>query len=321
MMSRELSILYIALAVMGAAIVIILLVKMIAAIRAASLAGRLAAERKMYRLAPPRAKDTRFSLAVSQEWQGQTISEHGEQKSRHFRGTLFQRIRSANGEVSQRSQQMFSSLLHKTNSTQAAWSGAASSSNPRDPNPRYADALKMALEVAERFNNEGKFDEAIANYTAALEMHPNYLPALFGRGLIYAQTRRDVEAVVDLTNALMLAPDRGILYAPRSLSLMRLGRIPEATRDLERFFKFSGFGPTAAVESEVVVSQMKTLLRVDGYDFDERISNLTRPLLDEIRHNGDVPEEEFNRKIADLVTQLLDEPQDDPDGNPHHDPR
>ena len=66
-MSRELSILYVALAVMGVAVVIIILVKIIEAIRNATSSGRAVAQSKVYRLSRPLPKDTRFSLAVTQE--------------------------------------------------------------------------------------------------------------------------------------------------------------------------------------------------------------------------------------------------------------
>src|SRR5215831_7079346 len=66
---------------------------------------------------------------------------------------------------------------------------------------------------------KGQYDQAIADYTKALEINPNDAEIYNNRGVVYGATRRDDQAIADLTKALEINGkyaeaynNRGVIY-------------------------------------------------------------------------------------------------------------
>eukprot|EP00750_Incisomonas_marina_P029097 INCI7045.4.p1 GENE.INCI7045.4~~INCI7045.4.p1 ORF type:complete len:453 (+),score=77.32 INCI7045.4:227-1585(+) len=89
----------------------------------------------------------------------------------------------------------------------AAKSRGAEPSNAR--NVIETDALKRAEEHHQRgyaLRKQGKFEEAVAEYTASLKLRPSSFKALFNRGFALDKLQRFPEAVRDYSQALHLDP-------------------------------------------------------------------------------------------------------------------
>ncbi|WP_069790237.1 tetratricopeptide repeat protein [Cyanobacterium sp. IPPAS B-1200] len=83
------------------------------------------------------------------------------------------------------------------------------------------------LTDAENYYNQGnllrereEYDQAIEEYTRAIEINPNYTDAYYNRGLTYADLERYQEAIADYTRTIAIDPEyldaynnRGIIYA------------------------------------------------------------------------------------------------------------
>ncbi|GHU52814.1 hypothetical protein FACS1894200_13340 [Spirochaetia bacterium] len=58
------------------------------------------------------------------------------------------------------------------------------------------------------YKNKGEYDRAIADYTQAITLDPNYAVAYAGRGIIYDDYKGDYQrAIADYTQALKLDPN------------------------------------------------------------------------------------------------------------------
>ncbi len=70
--------------------------------------------------------------------------------------------------------------------------------------------------------------DAIADYTTAIRMKPDYIYAYNDRGAAYASLGRYTEALNDFNEAIHLKPDYGLPYIGRGLMLEKSGRFEEA---------------------------------------------------------------------------------------------
>ena len=76
--------------------------------------------------------------------------------------------------------------------------------------------------------SEGKLDEAITAYKAALERDPSYAEALHALAMTYAHADRLDEAIEAGTKLVELAPDDELAYTSLSLFFQQKGMIAEA---------------------------------------------------------------------------------------------
>jgi hypothetical protein len=81
---------------------------------------------------------------------------------------------------------------------------------------------------------EKDYDQAIANFTKAIEMDPKYALAYNERGIAY-QGRGDYDrAIADYTKAIELDPKVAYAYYIRGLSYLKKGNTDQATADMDR---------------------------------------------------------------------------------------
>lgn len=81
---------------------------------------------------------------------------------------------------------------------------------------------------------QGKFEEAIEEYSRALELHPGHFRTLFNRAFAYDKVGLIEKALVDYTAALGVDPNNAFVYYNRGISKDRLRRLEEAISDFTR---------------------------------------------------------------------------------------
>ncbi|MDI6737566.1 MAG: tetratricopeptide repeat protein [Nanoarchaeota archaeon] len=104
-------------------------------------------------------------------------------------------------------------------------------------NPKHAGALNNRGVVRYK---QGRLEEAIEDYTKALEINPKYAGALNNRGSAkYSQGRLE-EAIKDYTKALEINPRQADALYNRSIARKELGDIKGAEEDFELYRKLEG---------------------------------------------------------------------------------
>ncbi|MFV0443404.1 MAG: tetratricopeptide repeat protein [Planctomycetaceae bacterium] len=90
------------------------------------------------------------------------------------------------------------------------------------------------------FNNRGsflqqqlRFDEAIRDFSKAIELDANYVPALTNRGYVEILQEKYSAAEVDLTKSLELDPRQPTAFNLRAAARINLGQIAGAIQDLQ----------------------------------------------------------------------------------------
>jgi tetratricopeptide (TPR) repeat protein len=107
----------------------------------------------------------------------------------------------------------------------------------------------MLREVTRR-----NYDDALAAYTLAVDLAPDYAVALGGRGDAFRLLGRNAEALADLTRAIELHPNFSAAYICRARTHYALGRYAEALADYDRFdeigFTGTGSGYAPVIDEE-----------------------------------------------------------------------
>jgi len=85
----------------------------------------------------------------------------------------------------------------------------------------------------EKHFNERNFDEAIADFTEAIQLEPDDPSAYFGRGLSYMNKEEFDLSIADFTEAIQLEPDDSSAYFWRSFSYRNKEESNLAIADLE----------------------------------------------------------------------------------------
>jgi serine/threonine protein kinase/tetratricopeptide (TPR) repeat protein len=80
----------------------------------------------------------------------------------------------------------------------------------------------------------GRLQDAVADYSRALELEPAHVPSWRGRGVAYRRMNCPAEAVGDLSRALELDPDDASTWYSRGTTFGRLGSSERALADLTR---------------------------------------------------------------------------------------
>lgn len=106
-------------------------------------------------------------------------------------------------------------------------------STPAAPVARVETSLD-AQKSGDVFSSQGKMDEAIAEYSRAIQLDAKNLDALSSRGWVYARNKKYSEAVQDFDAALKLRPDDIELLIARGQIGGRAGQTAAAIADLKR---------------------------------------------------------------------------------------
>ena len=99
--------------------------------------------------------------------------------------------------------------------------------------------------VQEYFNkgiayyDQGEFDEAIEEFTEAIELDPEYAIAYYNRGWAYDEKGEYDEAIADYNKAIELDPELDVAYFTRGFLYMALGEKEKAISDFEKCIEVS----------------------------------------------------------------------------------
>ena len=96
-------------------------------------------------------------------------------------------------------------------------------------------------QTAEEYFNSGREKDeakdyygAIADYTKAIEINPNYFLAYYSRGIIKYNQKDDLGAIADFTEAIELEPNNGLGYLRRGTSKFYLNDMDGACQDARK---------------------------------------------------------------------------------------
>ena len=102
----------------------------------------------------------------------------------------------------------------------------------------YTEAIRLKPDYAVAYHNRGnakddlgRSEEALADYTEAIRLKPDYAEAYTNRGIAKDNLGRSEEALADYTEAIRLKPDYAGAYHNRGFAKDNLGRSEEALAD------------------------------------------------------------------------------------------
>ena len=105
----------------------------------------------------------------------------------------------------------------------------------------YTDALEQGLRPPEVYNNRGnaylridKVDEAIGDFSRAIELKPDFTEAYNNRGNAYVDKGDFIEAVDDFTISIGLQPDFAEAYRNRGVAYLNKGDFNLALEDFDK---------------------------------------------------------------------------------------
>ena len=79
-----------------------------------------------------------------------------------------------------------------------------------------------------------QFDGAVADFTKAVSLNPDYAPAYNNRGNVYMDLNRVEEAYRDFDKAIALSPGFGPAYSNRANASQKLRRLEAAENDFRK---------------------------------------------------------------------------------------
>lgn len=99
------------------------------------------------------------------------------------------------------------------------------------------DTAKSHIDKGNKLYDQEKWDEAIVEYTKALEKEPNNVMALTNRGSAYTEKGMYNEAIADLSKAVELEPENVLPYYNRSQAFIRMGDYDKAIEDCNKIIE------------------------------------------------------------------------------------
>jgi tetratricopeptide (TPR) repeat protein len=102
----------------------------------------------------------------------------------------------------------------------------------------YTEAIRLKPDYSDAFSNRGtayeglkQYDKAIADYSEAIRLKPDYAPAFFNRGLAYCYLEQYDKAIADYSEAIRLESDDAEAFYSRGLAYYNLKQYDKAIAD------------------------------------------------------------------------------------------
>ena len=86
---------------------------------------------------------------------------------------------------------------------------------------------------------KGQYDEALADFSRALEINPKVPQTYYNRGVAYQLQGRYDEAVADFNSALKINPRHAASHFNRGVALEKAGRIREAVEAYKQSIQYA----------------------------------------------------------------------------------
>jgi tetratricopeptide (TPR) repeat protein len=110
---------------------------------------------------------------------------------------------------------------------------------PEPPQP------KLILLRAEAYSKLGEFRESLTDFNKVLELDPNLVEAYVERGILFANNRRNDDAIGDYTRAIQLDPENAKAYAMRAEAKLKKDDASDALFDVNSALEHSLSDPLA----------------------------------------------------------------------------
>ena len=94
-------------------------------------------------------------------------------------------------------------------------------------------AAQKAADRGGEFLFEGQYDKAIATYTEAIELNPDFAEAYLNRGISFSATKQYEKAIEDFTAAIRIDPTMHGAYYNRGKAYEASGRPTKAKKDFK----------------------------------------------------------------------------------------
>jgi len=121
---------------------------------------------------------------------------------------------------------------------------AAVNTNAGHPDQAISDftkAIELNPKDAIAFNNRGvahdslgQHEQAISDYNKAIELNPKYADAFYNRGIAHRNLGQHEQAISDYNKAIELSPKDAIAFIGRGVTAATLGKTDAAKRDLQK---------------------------------------------------------------------------------------
>ncbi len=79
-----------------------------------------------------------------------------------------------------------------------------------------------------------QLDDALADFTKAVSLNPDYAPAYNNRGNVFMEMNRTEDAYKDFDRAVSLSPDFGAAYSNRAIANQKLKKLEAAEKDFRK---------------------------------------------------------------------------------------
>ena len=96
-----------------------------------------------------------------------------------------------------------------------------------------ADPQHLFREARE-FRQQGRLEDALASYDKALALQPGFFEALYNRGILYWEMKRDEDALASLDRAIAVQPEHAAVWSNRGNILRNLKRPDDALASFDK---------------------------------------------------------------------------------------
>ncbi len=141
------------------------------------------------------------------------------------------------------------------------------------PTPKTANAADF-FGLAEMAYKNGQYQEAINNYSQAINLNPKFALAYCQRGTAYGNLSNYRQAEVDFNKAIELNPNMAYIYNQRGLFYQNLGDYRKAVDDMSQaikleptsvnFYVHRGFAYTKAGEYDHALADYNQAIQLDA---------------------------------------------------------
>ena len=182
------------------------------------------------------------------------------------------------------------------------FTGFASSHSPNKPIKPHAETSHAKLRIANKYYQQGKYQEAIDYYTEAIKINPDFAEAYFNRGFAKAALKQYTEAIDDYTRAISINPDYGEAYNNRGAAKYDLGEYTQGVKDFTQAIRINPDNASAHANCGLVHKK--------SGNFPEARRDFETALRLAIEQNN----QQFIKDIKQLLAALP--PDDQPDRSP-----
>ena len=111
-----------------------------------------------------------------------------------------------------------------------------------NPPPEPTDAPGFT-QRGNRYSRNAAYEQAIQDYTRAIELDRGFAEAYFHRGVSYFELRQYEQAIADLTQVIALNPRDDSAYSRRALAYLLTDQLDLAQADEEKCEELRGGSP------------------------------------------------------------------------------